>query len=83
MSSSGGWNATGCCAGCSQEDIHELTASVIREDLVRFDSLPLVTRAPSVMGVAPGSKVRLAISGIDLLDINFHAESHGDPDAAA
>lgn len=57
-----------------QENIQELTASVIREDLVRFDSLPLVTRAPSVMGVAPGAKVRLAISSIDLLDINFHAE---------
>lgn len=57
-----------------QEDVHEVTASVIREDLVRFDRLPMVTRAPSVMGVAPGSKVKLAISGIDLLDIHFHAE---------
>lgn len=57
-----------------QEDISEVTASVIREDLVRFDNLPLVTRAPSVMGVAPGSRVRLAISNIDLLDISFHAE---------
>jgi exoribonuclease-2 len=57
-----------------QEDLHEITASVIREDLVRFDSLPLVTRAPSVLGVAPGAKVRLAISDIDLLDIQFHAE---------
>ena len=57
-----------------QENVHEVTASVIREDLVRFDSLPLVTRAPSVMGVAAGSKVLLAISDIDLLDISFHAE---------
>jgi exoribonuclease-2 len=57
-----------------QENVTEITANVIREDLVRFDSLPLVTRAPSVMGVAPGSKVRLAISSIDLLDIQFHAE---------
>lgn len=57
-----------------QEDIRETGASVIREDLVRFDNLPLVTRAPSVAGVAPGAKVRLAISGIDLLDISFHAE---------
>ena len=54
--------------------ITEVTASVIRDDLVRFDNLPLVTRAPSVAGVAPGSKVRLAISSIDLLDISFHAE---------
>ena len=57
-----------------QENIQEVTASVIREDLVRFDNLPLVTRAPSVLGVAPGAKVRLAISSIDLLDIDFHAE---------
>jgi exoribonuclease-2 len=58
----------------TQENIQEVTAKVIREDLVRFDSLPMVTRAPSVMGVAPGAMVRLAISNIDLLDIHFHAE---------
>ncbi len=57
-----------------QENVHEVTASVIREDLVRFDKLPMVTRAPSVLGVAPGAKVQLAISDIDLLDISFHAE---------
>jgi exoribonuclease-2 len=57
-----------------QENVNEVTANVIREDLVRFDTLPMVTRAPSVLGVAPGSRVRLAISGIDLLDVAFHAE---------
>ncbi|HQS99419.1 MAG: ribonuclease II [Hydrogenophilales bacterium 16-64-46] len=57
-----------------QENVSEVTANVIRDDLVRFDSLPLVTRAPSVMGVAAGAKVRLAISAIDLLDVSFHAE---------
>ena len=57
-----------------QENVSEVTASVIREDLVRFDSLPMVTRAPSVAGIVPGAKVRLAISDIDLLDISFHAE---------
>lgn len=69
-----------------QENVSEMTASVIREDLVRFDDLPLVTRAPSVMGIAPGSRVRLAISGIDLLDIVFHAEhleTMPPPDIAA
>ncbi len=57
-----------------QEAISEVSASVIREDLVRFDNLPMVTRAPSVAGIAPGSRVRLVISKIDLLDISFHAE---------
>ncbi len=70
-----------------QENVSEVTASVIREDLVRFDSLPMVTRAPSVAGIAAGSKVRLAISDIDLLDISFHAEYRETldtpPDSAA
>ena len=57
-----------------QENITEVNASVIREDLVRFEGLPMVTRAPSVAGIAPGSKVRLGIAHIDLLDISFHAE---------
>ncbi len=57
-----------------QENVGEVVASVIREDLVRFDSLPMVTRAPSVAGLAPGTRVRLAVSNIDLLDISFHAE---------
>ncbi|MHB8914828.1 MAG: ribonuclease catalytic domain-containing protein [Thiobacillus sp.] len=57
-----------------QESISELTATVIRDDLVRFDNLPMVTRVPSVAGIAPASQVRLAISQIDLLDISFHAE---------
>lgn len=57
-----------------QENVSEVTARVIRDDLVRFDTLPMVTRAPSVMGILPGSRVSLAISRIDLLDISFHAE---------
>ncbi|MHB8982595.1 ribonuclease catalytic domain-containing protein [Thiobacillus sp.] len=57
-----------------QENVSEVVASVIREDLVRFDALPMVTRAPSVAGLAPGTRVRLAVSNIDLLDISFHAE---------
>lgn len=57
-----------------QENVTEATAEVLRDDLVRFTNLPLVTRVPSVMGVAPGARVRLALSSIDLLDISFHAE---------
>ena len=66
-----------------QEAISEVSASVIREDLVRFDNLPMVTRAPSVAGIAPGSRVRLVISEIDLLDISFHAEYAETLDAPA
>jgi exoribonuclease-2 len=57
-----------------QEGITEVTGSVIRDDLVRFDDIPMVTRAPSVLGTTAGAKVRLALSNIDLLDVSFHAE---------
>ena len=57
-----------------QEGIDALAATVIREDLVRFDRVPLVMRVPSVMNVPSDSQVRLAISQIDLLEISFHAE---------
>ena len=57
-----------------QEGIDTLTATVIREDLVRFDGVPLVTRVPSVMNIPADTQVRLAISQIDLLEISFHAE---------
>lgn len=70
-----------------QENVSEVTANVIRDDLVRFDNLPMVTRVPSVTGAAPGSKVRLAVSAIDLLEISFHAEyletAHATPDSTA
>jgi len=57
-----------------QEGIDTLTATVIREDLVRFDGVPLVTRVPSVINIPADTQVRLAISQIDLLEISFHAE---------
>jgi exoribonuclease-2 len=41
---------------------------------VRFDELPLVVRIASLPAVAPGTRVRLAVSAIDLLERNLHCE---------
>ena len=42
---------------------------VLRENLVRLDGLPLVLRVASLPeAVGAGSRVRLAVRGIDLLD---------------
>ncbi|HTM59387.1 MAG TPA: RNB domain-containing ribonuclease [Burkholderiales bacterium] len=51
-----------------QEDMKELDATVVRENLVRVDGLPLVFRVPSLPETVAGVRVRLAVKSIDLLE---------------
>jgi len=51
-----------------QEDRRELDATVLRENLVRIDGLPLVLRVASLPDAAPGTRVRLAVERADLLE---------------
>ena len=55
-----------CLRWLMQESVTECTATVIRENLVRFDALPLVVRLPDMPASAPGTRVRVAIGRIDL-----------------
>lgn len=54
-----------------QENITEATATVIREHLVRFDGLPLVTPVAALPELAPGTRVRLTIRSVDLLTLEL------------
>ncbi len=56
-----------CLRWLLQEDVRETTATVIRENLVRFDALPIIMRLPDLGERAPESEVRVAIGRIDLL----------------
>ena len=51
-----------------QEGIAESDATVIREELVRLEGLPLVCRAIGLPPVAPGEKVHIAFGEPDLWD---------------
>lgn len=51
-----------------QEGMKELDATVVRENLVRVDGLPLVFRVPSLPEAAASARVRLAVKSIDLLE---------------
>ena len=56
-----------CLRWLLQEKVEEAPASVIRENLVRLDRLPLVVRLADLPPQEPGASVRVAIGRIDLL----------------
>lgn len=51
-----------------QEDIRSLEAVVLRENLVRVEGVPLVTRVPSLPVLGPGTRVRLDVGRMDFLE---------------
>jgi exoribonuclease-2 len=63
-----------CLRWLAQEGVHTVTASVIREGLVRFDDLPLVARVPSLPALAAGARVELAVGEPDLLELALRCE---------
>jgi len=51
-----------------QEGVRVLDAVVLRENVVRIEGLPLFTRVSSAPALEPGTRVRLEVIGIDLLE---------------
>jgi exoribonuclease-2 len=57
-----------CLRWLLQEDASGTFGHVLREALVRLESIPLVLRVPSLPELPRGTRVRLDIEGIDLLE---------------
>jgi exoribonuclease-2 len=51
-----------------QEGVRTLDGVVVRDNMVRLDGAPLVTRVSSLPSLDPGTRVRLEITSIDLLE---------------
>ena len=66
-----------CLRWLIQEKVAETTATVLRENLVRFDALPLVLRVADLPSFAPETRVRLLIGRIDLLESTLEARYGG------
>jgi exoribonuclease II len=66
-----------CLRWLIQEQIRETAATVLRENLVRFDTLPLTLRVADLPALAPESRVRLVIGRIDLLELALEARYGG------
>jgi exoribonuclease II len=56
-----------CLRWLQQENIAESEATVVRDNLVRFDGIPLYVRAPDLPALTPGTRVRVGVGQIDLL----------------
>jgi len=57
-----------CLRWLLQESVSVAPADVIREGLVRFADIPLVTRVADLPDLAPGTRVMVEIAAIDLVD---------------
>ena len=57
----------------AQNEVTELEATVMKEGLVRAETLPLVFRVAGTDSLARGSRVRVRITGMDLLTLELHA----------
>ncbi|MEQ1590598.1 MAG: RNB domain-containing ribonuclease, partial [Gallionella sp.] len=56
-----------------QENITEVEVTVLRENLVKVNNIPLIFRAPSLPELPANTRVQLAIGGIDLIDLDVQA----------
>jgi exoribonuclease-2 len=60
-----------CLRYLEQENIREANATVLRENLVRFDALPLVAKVADLPETVPGTPVRVAIQSINFWEVDL------------
>ena len=57
-----------CLRWLVQERVQSAEAVVVREGTVRFDGMPLTVRVPSLPDFEPGTRVRVEVGEIDLVE---------------
>lgn len=72
-----------CLRYLEQEKIETLDASVLRESLIRVETLPLVLRVPSLPQLDAGARVRVRINRIDYLELECACKYEATLDSPA
>lgn len=62
-----------CLKYIEQEGLNELSGTVIRDNLVRLDGMPYITKVPSLPELAVGTRVQLEVRNLDFLEIQLDA----------
>jgi exoribonuclease-2 len=60
-----------CLQYIRQEGLAEIGGTVLRENLVRLDDMPYITKVHSLPNLPGGSRVRLEVRGMDFLEIEL------------
>jgi exoribonuclease II len=71
-----------CLRYIEQEGLEGADATVIRDELVRLEGIPLVCRVTGLPPGAPGERVRVVFGQADLWEVNLPCRYAGKPDAA-
>jgi exoribonuclease II len=67
-----------CLRWLQQENLGLTVATVIRDNLVRLERIPLYARVPSLPELEAGARVEIEISNIDLLTLAFDSVYKGN-----
>ncbi|QDF95847.1 ribonuclease II [Azoarcus sp. DD4] len=62
-----------CLRWLRQAAAGPVEATVLRDNVVKLEAIPLVFKVPSMPLQLPGSRVRLVVEGSDLLDVEIQA----------
>jgi exoribonuclease-2 len=71
-----------CLRYLLQENLTHAAGRVLRENLVRFDQLPLVVRVPDLPALPPQTQIRMSVGAIDLLSAELVCRFEGIASAA-
>jgi exoribonuclease-2 len=65
-----------CLRWLRQEGVQRIAATVLKEDLLRLDGLPFVTRLPGLPSLPRGQRIELDLLGCDEVDLTLEARLH-------
>jgi exoribonuclease-2 len=65
-----------CLRWLQQQEIKRIAATVVKDDLLRLDGLPMLTRLPGLPSLPRGQRIEIDILGCDEIELALHARLH-------
>ena len=65
-----------CLRWLQQNDLRRIEATVVKEDLLRLDGLPMLTRLPGLPALPRGQRIEIDVLECDEIELALHARLH-------